>query len=329
MLSVLLCMVMFVSVSPFRVFAESEAELAAIELPVYKDGVFYGARTGKVTEIDANYLSNGKTVTIQNSVNGHAVTAIEDDVLWNNQYSLNLVIPETVTSIGTLGNPGDLKNVTIVAEEGSAARQYAQNHSLQTITPEENQRMIDSKNVSNKLITVYYNEGKIFKDPDDDQYTNHYVIGKSSGLAPVKIEVEDAGKRTEVSLDKSGVANIRASDVATLTVSKSGYVTQKLNFKDLITSGEVSNNIYLEPEGEIYIKNVWLIETENNTEKKYDAYHHECIIDRTKDEATVLEAEIDWNGKTPGTIQLSQSGSTFTFSGNRLTQVIKQKMDTA
>ena len=296
--------------------AAAQVELAA-GIPYYKDHVFYDAQSGDVVALEELGSPGGQTYVIQNSVNGHTVKAMDEGLLWG-MGEVTLVVPDSVKTIPDLV-PDDPGKVTFVCESGTTASTYATQKGIQQITPQQNQLRADAKNFNNKTITVLFNKEAISSEEND------YRAARD---AKVTLTETTTGEEKTVSLDKSGSAQIRASDAAALKIEMSGYTTRTVNFKDL--SKKDNNTFYLEPTDDgMYIENVYMLQTDDNgSTTAYDALRSTCIIDRLTDKATVLQADVNWGSHGQGTIQLWQSGSSQAFSGSTLSYVLKNKFDT-
>lgn len=294
---------------------------AGFELPVYKDYVFYGARSGDVLELeDRSNLLGEHTYVIQSSVNGKAVTALSEDLLWGmGTGAVTLVIPDTVTEIPDLGQE-EGQTITFVCNDDAPAAQYAAENGIEQLTPEENQRRADAKTFSNKNITVLVNHA------GPDKETNDFRAAGSDVTVTLQ---EYEGAATTVQLDKAGSATVKGSNAATLTISRPGSNTVTADFKTL-TSADGGTTFYLESEGDhVTFQNVWVLYTEEDgSQTAYDVYHNSYVLDRAATAPTTFRAEVDWGGHGAGSIQLWQSGSTATFSGDTLSCVLKDKFDT-
>ena len=295
---------------------------AGFELPVYKDYVFYGAQSGDVIALeDRSNMLGEHTYVIQSSVNGKAVTALSEDLLWGmGSAAITLVIPDTVTEIPDLGQD-ESQTITFVCSDDAPAAKYAEANGIEQLTPAENQRRVDAKTFHNKNITVLVNHD------GPDKETNDYRAAGSD----VTVTLQEYGEEAAaVELDKSGSATIKGSDAAVLTISRPGSNSITTDFKTLST-GDGGNTFYLEPEGDhVNIKNLWVLYSEEDgSQTLYDVYHSSYVVDRAATAATAFRAEVDWGSHGEGSIQLWQDGSTATFSGNTLSCVLKEKFDTA
>lgn len=326
MVALLICLAM---VLPITVSA-LDVDTYVSEISIYKDYVFYGAKSGNVMQLDTSNKSGD--YVIQESVNGHTVSKIEDGLLYGMNDDIFLQIPETVTTIDNLWAT-DLSKVTFICEDDSYAGQYAQTNGIKTMTVAENQLRIDSQKFNNKTITVLYNKLPLNQAVEDNVKSNDYRTGDDKVVLTVTEPSTNVTRNEK--LDDSGSVAITASDAATLSIGRTGglteghqkYLTQNYNFKDLGNE----TTVYLEPDtGAAYIKNVFVkYPDENGNIETYDAYHEDCYIDRVSDTQVTIVAEVDWNSHPEGQILLSQTGSEAYFSGNELTCLLKEKFDTA
>lgn len=318
-LSFFLSILIVVSLLPAEAFAQERA----FGIPIYKDHVFYDALTGEVTGLEETSMLVGSTYVIQESVNGRQVTALADDLLWGMD-NITVQIPDSVTTIPDLSEE---QNVTFICSDNSAAANYAQTNGIQRITAEENQLRIDSKKLSDKTITVFYNERGLHGVVVTPAEENCYLAAKK---ATVILSEPVSGVDRKIPLDKSGSAKIeKASDAATLQISMDKYETITVNYKDL---KEKDNKFYLEPAGDIRINSL-KVEYEEETEKSCqisyaDVYHDEFVIDRYSEQETHMIVDVNWGSHGAGTVALEQTGSSLQFTDGELRYVLQNKFDT-
>lgn len=307
-----------------------QAQLFSYDAPVYKDHIFYGSRTGNVLMFEDYTTSGEKRYAIQSSVNGVLVRGIEEEALYGVTGDVTLVIPDTVTGIADWADltasdyeGGFTGNATIVCEEDSAAKKYAQKNNLLVRTPAEDQKRIDALKFSDKTITVYYNDRSITTSAEE----NNYVVAKNGKDVTVTLLEYGATEGEIISLDKAGSASIKASDAATLEIKMEGYDTQTFDFKSMNASG---TKIYLEPAGDIVIKSLMVDYTdEDGVTQSTDVYHDKFVIDRFSTAFTIFMADVDWGEHGKGTLSLYQTGSEVQFTGVALCTVLKDNFDTA